>query len=259
MRKIKIITQNCFLTIPKKEISALILKEQADIYCFQEITSLKFVEYICLKANYNFASSRPYKSLRVLRFHNVILSKYPIVESGEFTLMRPKTVKNDIFSGKVAWSIIKSKLGPIKVFNCHFNPFHQGIEERSQMLKLITFIAKKYPGPVVICGDMNTIVPHGKPYRKIIRLWSKFPVPNADKLGEFAKVSEKYYFFKTAAEAGFQELADINQSTWRMLVVMKHRMQLKLDWMLYRNLQAVSCELGPWIGDHRAIIGELKV
>jgi endonuclease/exonuclease/phosphatase family metal-dependent hydrolase len=256
MKTFKIVTQNCFCTIPKKLIRKLIIAENADFFCFQEVTSKRFVNKI-LPEKYYWASSEPVKALHLLHFHNVILTKFPIIKSGEFLFEKSKKIGFDPFAGKAFWVEVKFGTSRLKIYNCHFSPFGQGIEDRSNMLKLIIRDAIKFVGSVVICGDMNTVIPSNKIYRKFTRIWNKFPLPRPDILGDFANANEKYFFIKTANGLGFNEIADIQENTWKMLFIGK-KMQMKLDWMLYRKLKPKSYKLGPWIGDHRSIIAELN-
>lgn len=256
-KTIKIITQNCFFSLPKKKLGRLLQKEQADIYCLQEVTSIRFVNRLNKIVGYSIAVSNPTKTVKIFNFYNVILSKYPILESGELLFEEKLNRRRRIFKGKAFWTVLEVGNIKIKIYNCHLNLFRQGVEERAEILTKIMTDSKKFKGPVIICGDMNTGVPKDKPYRKIIKVWSKYPMPSKDNIGDYASVNEKFYFLNTAKKYNFSELSDINQNTWRMPVILSRKMQLKLDWMLYNKLKPIGCRFGPWIGDHRSIIGEL--
>ncbi len=118
--------------------------------------------------------------------------------------------------------------------------------------------AKTVEGPVVICGDMNTVVP-GTRSRWLVQLWHRFPSPNPKICGQFTNLNERYYFADVARRHGFEEAGDMSKNTWRMVITNSEAFDLKLDWMLYRGLKPISCKQGEYLGDHRSIIGRFDI
>ena len=131
------------------------------------------------------------------------------------------------------------------------------MEDRKEMISEIAEETSKHKHPVIICGDMNTVIPDKKSLRKLVRLIHRIPDPRPEICGEFAGKNEKYYFLDTIQKFGFKELGDLDKNTWRFFITKKEMFNLKLDWMLYKNCRSSSSRLGNWIGDHRSIIGKL--
>ena len=134
---------------------------------------------------------------------------------------------------------------------------YQGMFERNFILKTILEDATKFKGPTIICGDMNTVIPDPTNHRKLVKWWHKFPDPDPKLFGDYAFKNERYLFSDTASKFGFKEVADLGLNTWCIPFIPIEAFNLKLDWMLYKGFSRSSYKLGPWIGDHRAIIGKL--
>jgi len=155
------------------------------------------------------------------------------------------------------WAKIKKEDTTFLAYSCHFRVADQGMLERKKMISEIAENSRRFPGPVIICGDMNTVIPDKKSHRGIVRLWHRFPNPDSKEFGDLAERNERYFFLDTVHKYGYEELGDMTKNTWRDVFTGRELFDLKLDWMLYRNCKGVSSCLGDWIGDHKAIIGEL--
>jgi len=255
-KQIKVITQNCFIGRKVKAIIKLINEEKPDICCLQEITGRNFVEKVKKETKYNYILSEGTKTvIPKVYFHTAILTKFEILEVGEFNWKKKSRKWIEPFAGKALWSLLRSKGISILIYNCYFSIVDQGMAERGKMLVEIIKHANSFNKPAVICGDMNTTIPDSKHRRILVQLWNRFPTPSYETLGEFADKNEKYFFYETAKKHGFEEAGDMNRNTWRMLLTRREAFKVKLDWMLYRGLKKSSSSIGDWIGDHRAIIG----
>jgi hypothetical protein len=119
--------------------------------------------------------------------------------------------------------------------------------------------AKKCKHPVVISGDLNTVIPDKKSKRWLVQLWHRFPTPTKEISGDFLDRNEKYYFLDMFRKRGFSEVSDATKNTWVLPYFNKEIFNLKLDWLLEKGFAKSSGTFGPWIGDHRAIIGDLML
>ncbi|TSD01350.1 MAG: hypothetical protein Athens071426_678 [Parcubacteria group bacterium Athens0714_26] len=243
----------------------------ADIFCLQEAQEVRekrpgFIEQ--QKLNCIFSEDKENR--------NVILSKFPIIASGELAFppfKDPKDSQNSSFI-KTVWSNIKYFLPPytglapekalwadikissevIRIYNCHFEIVGVGPKERVNQLKLVMADAKSHRGPVIICGDFNTTIPAAGFGRKFIQL---FHLESNRSLVVDEKRSpddERYTIVKVAEEAGFYDALDITKSTWCIMPFKWEIFSLKLDWFLVRGLKMPQITLGEYISDHRSVL-----
>lgn len=257
-KKIKVVTQNCFFGKKYREIIKLITYEKPDVSCLQEVTGRIYAEKIKKCTGYKYLlskSSQTYFSR--FKLYNAIFTNLPILKSGEKFWLKKKRSRFNPYAGVVLWAVVKKNNQKFLVYNCHFNVSGQGMEERKEMITEIAVQASKYKHPVIICGDMNTVIPDKKSLRKLVQLFHRFPTPDSKICGEFADKNEKYYFLNAVQQFGFKELGDLEKNTWRDIITKRELFKLKLDWMLYKNCQLLKSQLGNWIGDHRSVIGEL--
>lgn len=257
-RKIKIITQNCFLGMPFWKVRRLVNEIQPDVVCLQEVTSRWFVKRVNGRDKHEVAMTNPEKMLTVLTSRNATLSRLPIGQRGELKYERLTRKRVNPLAGQVVWADIKQGKTIIRIYNCHMAIFGIGMEDRAEMLSDIAKHAKKFAGPVVICGDMNTMMPERRPGWWLAKAWARFPNPSPA-VGDYSWLGEKYFFMDMAKRHGFTEMGDIDRQTWRMPFLRWGFWRPKLDWMMYRGLTPVDYRLGPWIGDHRGVIATLKV
>ncbi len=256
--KIKVVTQNCFFGKKVKEVIKLIKTTSADVYCLQEVSGQEFTERVKKETGYSYILSKPIKTFFPgLYFHNALFTNLPILDSGELNWIKQRRKWIDLFGGKAFWADIRKGTQTVRVYSCYLSVTDQGVEDRHRMMLDIVENSKYFQGPVIVSGDMNTVIPDMKPMRWVVKLWHRFPDPSRQLLGKLYEKNEKYYFLETWRKNGFEELSDMSKNTWRDVITGRELFNLKLDWMLYRNCDGISCTLGEWIGDHKAIIGEL--
>ncbi|OGG04911.1 hypothetical protein A2Z33_06455 [Candidatus Gottesmanbacteria bacterium RBG_16_52_11] len=254
-----IVTQNCFYGRTLKGILSLISATCADIYCLQEVTSEAFLQAIRLRTGYRYLMSSAVKSpLPGVRFRNAVLTNSDCREQGEIIWNR-KGRKRSYFAGRAFWVTVMTGGSLVRIYNCHLNVTGNGMTERRIMLTGIIRHADTFRGPVIICGDMNTVIPDRHRYRFAVSLMHRIPAPQPEIYGRFADLNERYYFYDTAKNYGFEETADLSANTWRMPLTQREAFGLKLDWILYRGLVKIRGRTGGWIGDHRAVIGEFAI
>ena len=259
VKKLKIITQNCFYSKRIKQVCNLFKANPSDIYCLQEITGNRAAERIKSDCHLDYIISKSINLRLSVDFHNAIFTNLPLIDYGELDYSKKSRKWIAPSAGRVLWSIVKIGDKDIKIYNCHFSIKDQGMLERQGILLKIIKDADEFGGPVIICGDMNTAIPCIKKHRRIIRLWNRFPKPDKKILGSFADRNEKHLFAETAHKCGFKEITNLEENTWCIPFIKKEAFGLKLDWVLYKGFDKALYKLGPWIGDHRAIIGELII
>jgi len=257
-RKIKIVTQNCFLGLPFWKVKRLMRETQADVVCLQEVTSQWFVKKVNKLSKHEVVITKPERALAVLAMRNATLSRLPLWTSGELKYERLTRKRKNPLAGQVLWADVKSGKTLVRIYNCHMAVFGIGMEDRAEMLSDIAKHAKKFTGPVVICGDMNTMMPERRPAWWVAKIWGRFPNPSSE-VSDYQHLGEKYYFKDMALKHGFTEMGNIDRQTWRMPFLRWGFWQPKLDWMMYKGLSPVDYKLGPWIGDHRGVIATLEV
>lgn len=254
--EIKIVTQNCFFSKTVKQVTDLVDKTEADVYCLQEITGDIVARRIKEETGYGFIISEPVRALLKMKFHNVIITNLEVVKSGERNFLAENA---NAFAGKIFWAVLKKENKLVKVYNCYLSVRSIGMGERTRILKDILDEANSFDDPVVVCGDMNTVIPDRINFRSLVKLWHGFPNPTIEEVGEYVNKNEKYIFHDTAKKCGFTELTNIDKNTWVVPFTKKELFNLKLDWFLTKGFEDTSYMFGECIGDHKSIIGHLKI
>lgn len=221
-----------------KKIIPHLEKSPADIFCLQEahelreklptLTKLKNFNYVFPGNNQN---------------RNIILSKFPIITSGELIFPQP-TLEN------ITWADIKIDEQIIRIYNCHLEITGVGPKHRIDQLKFILEAAGSCSGPIIICGDMNTTIPSAGFSRKFVKWFHR------ESVDDVLTQDERHLFLQTAESAGFTESINLSQSTWCIMPLRWEIFKLKLDWFLVRNLSKPEISLGNYISDHRSILAK---
>lgn len=190
--------------------------------------------------------------------HNVLLSKYPLQNIEEFSF--PDTVnKTAPFENAIKTDVnIEGKI--LRVYNCHFLVRKAGMATRLSQLGAILNDCRDFNGPVIICGDMNLVMPKAGLARKIIRWWQKEPDQEMYVDGKFVRGEEKEIFYQRAQKGGFTEVFDLNTPTWSPFYTKKLELfKLKLDWFLTKNVVVEKSQLGKYISDHKPMEVTIKL
>ena len=234
-----------------KKIRPILEKIEADIFCLQEGQEFlaKLNEFQKFKDFKHIFSHEDNDGL------NVILSRFPIIVSGEISI--PLSIKYP--PGKVLWADIKVNKEIIKIYNCHFGVVSVGPLERANLLKFIFNDSKKHSGPVVICGDLNTTIPAAGLKRKIVQLFHKEKNSSLLTSGKYPKSDERYSLVNIANHSGFKEAVNISKSTWGIRSLSLELFKLKLDWFLTRNIRINKVVLGDFVSDHRSVYAEFSI
>ncbi len=228
-----------------KKVRPILNKSKADIFCIQEGQDLfteirnmsKFKEFHLVFSKENKDGS------------NVILSRFPITNYGEFN---PNLFTN-ITLGKILWANIQIKEKNIRIYNCHFEIDGIGPKERIELLKFIITNSKDHKGGVIICGDLNTTIPANGVGRKIVQLIHGEPFKSLFIKKRYMNKDERYSFLEEAKHGGFEDALNIERSTWRVDKINWQIFNLKLDWFLFRGLKIKKIRVGRFISDHRSI------
>ena len=260
--ELSVLTQNSFFSKRLNQVKKLIKENPCDIYCFQEISGNNIAIQLkkeC-KSKYRISNGiSTSNSFISSKFCNLTFSRFPFVDSGEINFENNGNGR-DKFAGKSLWVEVNSQfMGGVKIYNCYLRVNFQGMYERNFILKKILEDASKFDGLVIVCGDMNTVIPDPKHHRKLVKRWHKFSDPSLEVFGDYALKDERFLFYDTAKKYGFEEITDLNLNTWSIPFTPIEAFNLKLDWMLYKGFSKRSYKFGPWIGDHRAIIGKLNL
>lgn len=251
------LTQNCFFSKTLKKVIKLVNETRCDVYCLQEISGVKTAEKIKLETGLNYTISNGNRALLRIFNHNAVFTNLPIIDSGEFTFTK-SVGKKGVFAGKVLWVVVEKLGRRYKFYNCHLGLRKLGMDERAQILDTILKDASGFDGPVVVCGDMNTIIPDKKDKRRLVQFLHKFPSPKKEKLAHYADKNEKHVFKDAAEKNGFHEVADLDVNTWVFPFTKKELFNLKLDWFLVKGFAKVDHLIGEAIGDHKSILCRLS-
>ena len=257
-KKIKVVTQNCFLSIRTAKVVRLMQQTKADVFCLQEITRQKVAERIKKYTGLPYIISGRIRAFLHIRFHNAIFTKLPIRQQGELTFTKPLNTDNH-FTGKALWITVKYQQRLIRIYNCYLNINRCGMKDRKDALLGIIKHSNNFEGPIIICGDMNTAISQKNYQRRLAKLIQRVPYPTFEEVGQYAYKSEKYLFYDTLQKSGFREVCDIEKNTWGFPLpfIRPAIFNLKLDWFLIKNFSDYSYRFGPFIGDHKSIITEL--
>lgn len=222
-------------------------KSGADIFCLQEAHELRErLPYLNKLQGLNCVFPKNKED------RNIILSKFPISASGELSF--PTSI-NTLLE-KVIWADIEINKKIIRIYNCHLEVIGVGPKQRVDQLKFVLEAAKQHNGPVIICGDMNTVIPLAGIGRKIIQWFHNVTNDNLIFNHEHFHKDERHNFLQVAEQEGFHETTDLLKSTWSLMPLRWEIFNLKLDWFLVRNLETPEISLGKYISDHRSILAK---
>jgi endonuclease/exonuclease/phosphatase family metal-dependent hydrolase len=188
---------------------------------------------------------------------NVILSRYPIVESKE--IIFPKFNQKEILQNCTR---IKIKLDKkhLLIYNCQLTIIKAGMATRLKQLEYILDDAKKHKGPVLISGDMNDVVPKAGWKRGLIETLDREPKNEMFIDGKLITYEEKKLFMKTIKKYGFEEALKLNSVTWSPIRSrLWEAFKLKLDWFMVRNMKVKNIKLHDYITDHKSIEAEVGI
>ncbi|MFA6365149.1 MAG: endonuclease/exonuclease/phosphatase family protein [Candidatus Paceibacterota bacterium] len=230
-----------------KKIIPYLEKSKADIFCLQEAQELR--EKIQI-----FSKLREFNRVFSKDVHNrnIILSKFPIISSGELIFPQFKRTPLE----RALWADIEIEGKIIRIYNCHFEIVGVGPKERINQLKFVLEHSKQYREPVIICGDMNTTIPSFGIKRKIVQWFHKESNESLLLDGKHFYSDERYVFFDVAKQEGFCEAIDILKTTWCIPPFGWEIFKLKLDWFLVRGIKMPNIHLGNYISDHRSVFAE---
>lgn len=222
-------------------------KSGADIFCLQEAHELREkLPYLNKLQGLNCVFPENKED------RNIILSKFPITASGELSF--PTSI--NALLEKVIWADIKINEKIIRIYNCHLEVIGVGPKQRVDQLKFVLEAAKQHDGPVIICGDMNTVIPLAGIGRKIIQLFHKVTNDNLISDKQYSHQDERHLFLQTAQQAGLNETIDLLKSTWCIMPLRWEIFSLKLDWFLVRNIKTPEISLGRYVSDHRSVLAK---
>jgi endonuclease/exonuclease/phosphatase (EEP) superfamily protein YafD len=173
--------------------------------------------------------------------------------------LKPKKIFGSFCGGMVVWADLKLGLKKLRVYSCHLSPSGISFKDRFKLLQKISNNAREFSGPVIIAGDMNTVLPAKGRGTRVVRWWHRLPKVDLTVNNGKYKQNEKYIFYDMATQLGFRESLSLDNNTWVFPFTKKEIWQLKLDWLLYKNLRRVSAKSGPLIGDHKSVIGSFII
>jgi len=226
---------------------------ESDFYCLQEIPNAK--GKLPIMERLRLPHSVIPDEDNAHSFNNsIILSKIPIVKSGEIVFpYNPHPYE------RVLWTDIQIADHTIRIYNCHFKIHRAGIAERLHQLEIVLQHAKNAPSRAIICGDMNTTIPASGWRRRVVEWFHEEPDTSMIVQGKYIGEDERYLFLSKAAAAGFKEADTSLSATWRIYNTPWELFNLKLDWLLYRNLEIQDFKLGPYFSDHRPLIATCRI
>lgn len=188
---------------------------------------------------------------------NVILSKYPIIETREIVF--PKFNHRAILQNCTR---VKIKLNGkhLLIYNCQLTIIKAGMATRLKQLEYLLSDAHHHKGPILICGDMNSVIPKSGWNREMIALWDRQPRKEMFVDGKLISYEEKELFSKTIKKYGFRDALKLSTPTWSPLKSKIWEMfKLKLDWFIVKDLKVTSIELDDYITDHKSIEAEVRL
>ena len=178
--------------------------------------------------------------------HNVVITKFPIVDGGE---LKFSSTHASILLENTTYVTVKLENALLRLYVCHFAIDGAGPSTRLKQLEQVASHAAQHQGPSVICGDMNVTIPKLSTSRIIIKYWHQEPE------SEMRDGDEREIFNKTAQRHGYREVFDLYTPTWSPFHSKKAELfKLKLDWFFTKNLTVSNRTMGPYISDHRPLI-----
>ncbi len=146
------------------------------------------------------------------------------------------------------------------IYNCQLTIIKVGIATRLKQLEYILSDAKKHKGPVLICGDMNSLVPKSGWGRGVITTLYREPKKEMFVNGKFIGHDERILFSKIIKKYGFKDALKLNTPTWSCFKSKNWEMfKLKLDWFITKDLKVVNIKLDDYITDHKSIEAEVDI
>ena len=240
------------------QIVCYIKENMADIVCLQEARiDSDIINRTRAIGSYDAVVPQRHSMYDGLPNTNVILTTHEIVGHGEhYFNLHADRVKNrigDMDTGFYIWSDIRIKDHIIRIYNCHFKLIGVGIKERIKSLKHIAHHVSGFKGPVIICGDMNTLVPRSGFIRLLMRWFHKIEKQSMVINGVHCYKEERVIFSQEAQRNGFTDALPIDHATWAIPYTSFELFKMKSDWMLYRRFTSVKAHTGPYISDHRPV------
>ncbi|MBI2409431.1 endonuclease/exonuclease/phosphatase family protein [Candidatus Kaiserbacteria bacterium] len=223
-------------------IAPIIDRESGDIFCLQECKAArgKITQLRNCKDYERIISSNP-------RNHNIILSRLPVLHHEELPF--PKSGGEAL--EPVLYADIGVRTGIVRIYNCHFGITGIGIRGRLAQLRHVAHHAENFPGPVIICGDMNTTVPAAGWKRRLVEWFHEEPDEEMHVGGRYIDSDERYIFAEEANRLGFTEAFPLLKATWSVFYTSWQFLHLKLDWFLTKNLHVINARFGNYLTDHR--------
>ena len=247
---------------PFPRVFLFLKKRLPDIICLQEMPlSERKLRRLKALDGYNLAVSRQ-RMVHAKNHHtiaNIILSKFLIRQKGDLNFDEGPSERRIRGFGNwhektiVVW--VEAEVGGIwlRIYNCHLRVTGVGPKERLADMQKVFEHARTAPGPVIICGDMNTVLPRAGLTRKFIQWFHKIPKDSLNSLAERYSEDERYVYQAAIHQNGFRDLLPLAQSTWAIPGTAIELFKLKLDWFLVKNISVGQAEFGPYISDHRPV------
>jgi endonuclease/exonuclease/phosphatase family metal-dependent hydrolase len=188
---------------------------------------------------------------------NVILSKYPIIDTQEVVF--PKQ-NNKEHVENCSRADIKIDNQVIRVYSAHFPIYKTGAATRLRLLEFLLKDASTHPGPVIICGDLNTASPKTGLKRTIIHTWHRPRQQDLYIAGTKLLGDERDLFAQSVRTHGFTEVLDIHTPTWSPFKSQYLELfNLKLDWFIVKNMEVERYNLGTYVSDHKSVRVQCKL
>ena len=238
------------MVLRMEKISEIILEDDPDIVCLQEMTNTSY-EYLsklksrykyCLEPNLNTNINKKERNRDVEVF---VYSKYC-----------PKQMKIYSITGNLGYNncFMILEFHNLVIFNCYlqagskYSPGHDisnnnnNIKHysrcRSQQINIIRKQINKYNKPIIMLGDFNMHL-DGK-----IDEWSELESLNKCNICDaWVKLNKQ--------NNGFTEDTDINQMRWNIKFINK---QVRFDGILYKNLEPTNIKL---VGELPIVLNKL--
>ena len=234
---------------PFSKIAPLLEETRADIICLQEfpqahaaLQATRFDErYKVIIPPHNERDGGVVN-------HNVSFSRFPIKQHGELDLTKPAQMP---WWEKNVWFDVVLPGAILRVYNCHFGLKRLGISHRLAFLDEVFRHAARHKGPVIVCGDMNTVIPPRGFLRSGIRWFNSIPKSTFYVDDQYFPGDERHIFRQRAKAAGYTDPTPIDANTWRLPKKPFGILRLKLDWILVRGLKTEPAQFGKIVSDHR--------
>lgn len=243
-----------------RKVKKFLKKNAFDVACIQEFPNdKKNMKEIHKTKSYELFLSKSFSHKRKTYNANVILSAFPMLQKKEisFPASDSEAYKKLEHHEECLFTDIHIDKKPVRIYNVHLSVKAVGIKERLAAIKKIMSHAAEHDGPVVIAGDMNTVVPRKGFARKIIQLYHNQPNESMIVDGKEYGGDERYIFDDAAAQNGFKQVTDLMQSTWAVPYTNYELFNLKVDWIFIRDMSIERVKVGKYISDHRAVSCQL--